>query len=339
MTRKELYSHLTPHSSLVDHMEIMVSAFRSLQGRFPPDGFQEQFSARGVNVSSNSVQGASISPWSPQASGREKRGDTIFAKHSKQQLLDEVFRDGPEELQIRHLDYTESNFPVNDPSIINKRFLTDAIQKLTQSMKEELQEEVKRECETEIKQRDLKIAVLEQRVVQLQKSLKATTAEIENRDYRLSLLENCSYDGTMVWKISEFSGQMADTQSGKFNSVFSLPFYSSRYGYKLCLRLYIMGDGIGKDTHMSLFFVVMKGEYDNILTWPFAHRVTFRLINQKTGRDIVDAFQPDPLSSSFKKPISNMNIASGCPRFISHESLMNGGYIVDDVIFIKCIVR
>ena len=33
-----------------------------------------------------------------------------------------------------------------------------------------------------------------------------------------------------------------------------------------------------------------------------------------------------------------MNIASGCPRFVSHEDLKSGGFIVDDTVFIKCVV-
>ena len=91
--------------------------------------------------------------------------------------------------------------------------------------------------------------------------------------------------------------------SGRVNSLHcldstSIPFYSGHYGYKMCLSLYILGDGIGKNTHMSLFFVVMKGEFDAILQWPFTHKVSFRLINQHHGRDIVDVFQPDPLSSA-----------------------------------------
>ena len=127
-------------------------------------------------------------------------------------------------------------------------------------------------------------------------------------DFRLSLIENSNYDGTMIWKIPQFSQRMEDARSGKYTSIFSLPFYSSRYGYKMCLRLYILGDGIGKNTHMSLFFVVMKGEFDTILQWPFTHKVSFRLINQHHGRDVVDVFQPDPMSSSFQRP---KNVASG----------------------------
>jgi len=119
---------------------------------------------------------------------------------------------------------------------------------------------------------------------------------------------------------------------------FSLPFHTGRYGYKMCLRLYILGDGIGKNNYVSLFFVVMRGEFDNILPWPFSHKVTFRLINQAGGHDIIDTFQPDPVSSSFKRPKSDMNVASGCPRFVSHHDLKNSGFIVDDTIFIKCVI-
>ena len=150
----------------------------------------------------------------------------------------------------------------------------------------------------------------------------------------VALLKNSNFDGSMVWKIPQFSQRMDDARTGKYTSIFSLPFYSSRYGYKMCLRLYILGDGIGKGTHMSLFFVVMKGEFDNILQWPFTHKVTFKLFNQCGSRDIMDIFQPDPLSSSFQKPKSDMNVASGCPRFVSINELMQG-FIVDDTIFIK----
>ena len=107
----------------------------------------------------------------------------------------------------------------------------------------------------------------------------------------------------------------------------------------MCLRLYIMGDGIGKGTHLSLFFVVMRGEFDDILQWPFTHKVTFKLINQAGGRDIVDTFQPDPMSTSFRKPKSDMNIAGGCPQFISHMELERSGFFVNDTIILMCVVN
>ena len=185
---------------------------------------------------------------------------------------------------------------------------------------------------------DEEIASTRSQIVKLEKVIRSKNAELEDRDFRLSLIENSNYDGSVIWKVPQFSQRKGDAENGKYTSIFSLPFYSGRYGYKMCLRLYIMGDGIGKGTHLSLFFVVKRGEFDNILQWPFTHKVTFKLINQAGGRDIVDTFQPDPMSSSFRKPKSDMNIASGCPRFVSHVELERGGFIVDDTIFIKCMI-
>ena len=189
--------------------------------------------------------------------------------------------------------------------------------------------------QAELTKKDSQIHTLQDKVAQLETTLSTKMSENEDRDFRLSLMENSNFDSSMVWKIPQFSQRMDDARTGKCTSIFSLPFHSSRYGYKMCLRLYILGDGIGKGTHMSLFFVVMKGEFDAILQWPFTHKVTFKLINQCGARDIVDIFQPDPLSSSFQKPKSDMNVASGCPRFVPINELMQGGFILDDTIFIK----
>ena len=103
---------------------------------------------------------------------------------------------------------------------------------------------------------------------------------------------------------------------------------------KFCSRLYLNGDGMGRGTHVSLFFVIMKSEYDALLTWPFSDRVTFRLINPHTLEEsMVESFIPDKISSSFMRPTKDMNIAAGCPMFIRKELLSN--YIVDDALYIE----
>lgn len=50
-------------------------------------------------------------------------------------------------------------------------------------------------------------------------------------------------------------------------------FYTSKYGYKMCLRIYLNGDGTGRGSHLSLFFVVMRGLSDALLKWPFNQKV------------------------------------------------------------------
>ncbi|KAK2566056.1 TNF receptor-associated factor 2 [Acropora cervicornis] len=87
-------------------------------------------------------------------------------------------------------------------------------------------------------------------------------------------------------------------------------FYTSRYGYKMCERIYLNGDGMGRGTHISLSFVVMRGEYDAILRWPFGQKVTFMLLDQDNVEHVIDAFRPDPNSSSFQRPRRETNIAS-----------------------------
>ena len=56
-------------------------------------------------------------------------------------------------------------------------------------------------------------------------------------------------------------------------SLYSQPFYTDRYGYKMCGHVYLNVDSIGKGTHLSLFFVLMRGEYDALLEWPFNQKV------------------------------------------------------------------
>ena len=195
-----------------------------------------------------------------------------------------------------------------------------------------------------VQAKDEEIAALRVQVAELERQLYVKSAKLKEHDSRLLILSvnNASCDGSCIWKITQFSKRKvaATAKGGKYTSesMLSQPFYSGRHGYKMCLRLYIVGDGIGKGTHLSLFFVVMCGGFYNILQWPFTHRITFKLINQAGGDDIDYAFRPDPQSSSFRKPESDMNIASGCPIFVSHTELERGGFIVDDAIFIKCIV-
>lgn len=118
---------------------------------------------------------------------------------------------------------------------------------------------------------------------------------------------------------------------------------------------------MGRNQHLSIFFVVMKGEYDDLLTWPFKQRVTFCLLapgnpsSNRTETFVVsttsvqphfvtvklsllhdDAYlQPDSDSTSFQKPHNEMNIASGCPQFLLQSEVETSTYLINDAIYIK----
>ena len=68
-------------------------------------------------------------------------------------------------------------------------------------------------------------------------------------------------------------------------------------------------------------------------------QVTLMLLDQNNREHIIDAFRPDVSSSSFQRPVSDMNIASGCPLFCPLSKLESkNSYIRDDTVFIKVIV-
>ena len=150
--------------------------------------------------------------------------------------------------------------------------------------------------------------------------------------------EVSSHDGILIWKVSDFSKRRQDAISGNQTSFYSPAFYTNRYGYKMCARIYLNGDGIGKGTHISVFFVVMRGEYDALLRWPFRQKVTFMLLDQNNVEHVIDAFRPDPNSSSFQRPRRESNIASGCPTFCPLPEINNHAYVRDDAMFLKVIV-
>ncbi|RMX42249.1 hypothetical protein pdam_00023970 [Pocillopora damicornis] len=150
--------------------------------------------------------------------------------------------------------------------------------------------------------------------------------------------ECSSYDGQLLWKIPDYARKRNDAVTGQQVSFDSPCFYTSRHGYKMCARIYLNGDGIGKGTHISIFFGVMRSQYDALLRWPFRQKVTFMLLDQDNVEHVIDAFRPDPNSSSFQRPRKETDITSGCPMFCSLAELNNHAYVRDDTMFVKVIV-
>uniref|UniRef100_A0A673BWY9 TNF receptor-associated factor n=1 Tax=Sphaeramia orbicularis TaxID=375764 RepID=A0A673BWY9_9TELE len=163
----------------------------------------------------------------------------------------------------------------------------------------------------------MSVASLETQLNRHDDMLSVHEIRLADMDLRFQVLETASYNGTLIWKIRDYKRRKAEAVSGQ----------------DMCARVYLNGDGMGKGTHLSLFFVVMRGEYDALLPWPFRQKVTLMLMDQGTSRKhLGDAFKPDPNSSSFKRPSAEMNIASGCPLFVSQSVLETGSYIKDDTI-------
>ncbi|XP_034866377.1 TNF receptor-associated factor 5 isoform X1 [Mirounga leonina] len=194
---------------------------------------------------------------------------------------------------------------------------------------------------TLLESNDQRLVVLEGETNKHDAHINIHKAQLNKNEERFKLLEGACYNGKLIWKVTDYKLKKREAQDGHTVSIFSQPFYTSRCGYRLCARAYLNGDGSGKGTHLSLYFVVMRGEFDSLLQWPFRQRVTLMLLDQSGKKNhIMETFKADPSSSSFKRPDGEMNIASGCPRFVAHSTLENAKntYIKDDTVFLKVAV-
>ena len=90
----------------------------------------------------------------------------------------------------------------------------------------------------------------------------------------------------------------------------------------------------GYGTHVSVFLMIMRGDFDALLSWPFEQKVTFTVIDQERNNDYRDSFRPRYGGTSWERPRSTKNIGSGIPLFFLHENLSSGGYIRNDTMFI-----
>jgi len=179
----------------------------------------------------------------------------------------------------------------------------------------------------------------ERRIESIEHTLALTNVTLADLEEYVRQQELSSYDGQLLWKISDYARRRNDAVTGQQVSFYSPCFYTSRYGYKMCARLCLNGDGIGRGTHISVFFVVMRSQHDALLRWPFREKVTFMLLDQDNVNHVISAFTPDPKSSSFQRPRSETNIATGYPMFCSLVQLNSHAYVRDNTMFLKIIVE
>ncbi|UJR08348.1 hypothetical protein I4U23_012619 [Adineta vaga] len=175
----------------------------------------------------------------------------------------------------------------------------------------------------------------------LQPNQEKLQQDLEKLQLAYDSSQHISSDGTLTWRIDHVAEKMADAQSERQTSIFSPVFYSSPTGYKMRVRLFLFGDGNARRTHISLFFLLMKGEFDAILKWPFHYKVTFCLLDQMgSNRHIIDSFYPDVKSNSFQRPKEAANTASGIPKFFPLTMLLQDDnvYVREDTLYLKIII-
>ena len=154
-----------------------------------------------------------------------------------------------------------------------------------------------------------------------EKKLEATRKEVENTRM-------------FTWRIDNFSVILRLARAGVSPSKESVPFYTDRtesYGYKLKVRFYPLT--------LSVCTVVMKGEYDAILPWPFKNKVTFSLIDQQEDpvkrQNITNVIFPCYEPDCFARPVKEENNGFVIFFNIDQAKFDSRRYLVDDTLFIQ----
>ena len=120
------------------------------------------------------------------------------------------------------------------------------------------------------------------------------------------------------------------------SSWYSPWFYTHPRGYKMCLRVDANGYGVRKNSHISVYLYMMRGEYDDSLRWPFQGDITVQLLNQVGGsehHEVAVHFIDSADNEFCKRVLSGERSATGrgFHDFICHSNLLPS-YLKDDCL-------
>ncbi|XP_065901589.1 TNF receptor-associated factor 4-like [Dysidea avara] len=150
----------------------------------------------------------------------------------------------------------------------------------------------------------------------------------------------------VVVKVPEFTSKKRDKEEWYSNS-----FYSHNRGYKMCLRVDPSGndpdpddddDDNAESSHMSVYLYLMKGPYDDELTWPLREEFEVKLLNQISDCEHhLDTIDYDNAKDDTAGRVTDGEKAEGWgeSEFISHEDLLNDDpicqYVKNDCVFLQ----
>ncbi|KAL3313459.1 TNF receptor-associated factor 4 [Cichlidogyrus casuarinus] len=146
---------------------------------------------------------------------------------------------------------------------------------------------------------------------------------------------------SFVWRIDGWTERVNLAKSGKKGTLFSAPFYTHRYGYRLALSICPNGDGKAQRKYLSVFVCICKGDHDNLLSWPFSSEVTLSILDQNLDPSLREhinfVIKPNPSVENkifLGRPKSERNPCFGASKFCELSALTEN-YTSEDTLFIK----
>lgn len=146
--------------------------------------------------------------------------------------------------------------------------------------------------------------------------------------------------GSYIWKVTDYQKRRREALEGEVTVLHSPGFYSGIYGYRLCIRLNLNGVDSATGRHMSLFVHFMKGDYDDLLPWPFRGKITLSILDQnevfENRQHISEVLMAKPHLAAFKKPTTLRNHKGfGYMEFAPIALIETSSFVRNDTIFIR----
>ncbi|XP_072034197.1 TNF receptor-associated factor 6-like isoform X2 [Amphiura filiformis] len=205
---------------------------------------------------------------------------------------------------------------------------------------------------------DLEVGQLKERVQNLQRNIvqqnqeiimlkaNAERAQIDAKKATDSLysLESRLCNGEFYWRLQGYAEMVREAQRGETSVRHSKGFYTGFYGYKLCLRVNVNVSESSHNSHVSLFVHFLKGEFDDLVDWPFSGKITLTIMDQNADsskrKHISETLLSKPDLAAFHRPRTHRNHKGfGYMEFAPVNMLDAGTFIKDDILLIKVLVE
>ena len=146
-----------------------------------------------------------------------------------------------------------------------------------------------------------------------------------------------------VWKIPNFQAVYHRAVTGEQEVVTSEPFYLFRCGYRLKIKMRPNGGASNRQLNtkfkgkfLSLYVIVVPGDYDWMLPWPFTEGVRVTLIDQNPRQDLREDISKvvDFKLGQVLRPLKDDDVGLGIGSFVEQNVLQTRFYLYNNTMFI-----
>ena len=184
-----------------------------------------------------------------------------------------------------------------------------------------LQQKMLIQLQATVTSQQAKLTQYEQENQQLREALSASEQKFQSHQHMLEVI-TCT--GTLPFEIMMTEFEQHKRASDEW---YSPPFYTHTHGYRMCIKVRANGWDYYEGKYLSVVGVLMKGDFDDDLQWPFQGSITVQLLNQledSNHHTVVLSFTYSNDHVGLQKVTSGERAQRACvgmDAFLSHTQL------------------